>query len=140
LATLPVLAIWQATRDLDWSRGWGGALAILGALFVVLVHHLGYAEFRAHAARKKLVGALLACGLQALAFLVTGNLLAPVLAHILLHGQLIARGIELPPTAIGAPREHLVTLGATRSWHETETLPRPVEMAGSALPRHRRDA
>ena len=76
-----------------------GALAVVGALFVILVHHLGYREFRARAARKMLGGALVGCGIQALAFLLTGNVLAPVVAHIVLHGQLTLRGIEMPPVS-----------------------------------------
>lgn len=102
LSTLPVLAVWHALVDLGWtSDGWGklgsGAFAIAGALLVILVHHLGYAEFRTEAGRPGLFGALAVCGLQAIAFLVTGNVLAPVVAHIALHGQLLMRGDELPP-------------------------------------------
>jgi hypothetical protein len=138
LATLPVLATWQATRDLGWSTGWGYALATLGALFVVLVHHLGYAEFRCRTAARKLAGALLACGLQAVAFLLTGNVLAPVVAHVLLHGQMILRGVELPPTAIAAPIDLLLQQDTTTE--RPASLVRPVEMADSAFPRHRRDA
>lgn len=41
------------------------------------------------------------CGLQAVAFLVTGNVLAPVVAHIALLFQLILRGSEMPPVTIG---------------------------------------
>lgn len=105
LATLPVLAVWQAASDLGWTDGapgrWGsGALAVVAALGVILVHHLGYAEFRAPAARTKLGGALLACGFQALAFLLTGNVLAPIVAHVLLHAQMILRGVELPPVEV----------------------------------------
>lgn len=44
-----------------------------------------------------LFGALTVCGLQAIAFLATGSVLAPVVAHIVLHGQLLIRGEELPP-------------------------------------------
>jgi hypothetical protein len=106
LATLPVLSVWQAAGDLGWTEGtWArvgaGVLAIVGALVVVAVHHLGYAEFRAPEARPKLAGALVGCGLQAVAFLLTGNVLAPVVAHIVLHFQLILRGSEMPPVAIG---------------------------------------
>lgn len=102
LSTLPVLAVWQALVDLGWTGSvWAdigsGAIAIMGALLVILVHHLGYAEFRTKAGRPALFGALGICGLQAVAFLVTGNALAPVLAHIVLHGQLLMRGDELPP-------------------------------------------
>ena len=46
------------------------------------------------------MGALVTCGLQALAFLLTGSIWAPVVAHILLHGQMIMRGVELPPAAV----------------------------------------
>jgi hypothetical protein len=116
LATLPVLAVWQATDALGWTdtawvKAGSGALAVVGALFVILVHHLGYREFRARAARKMLSGALVGCGIQALAFLLTGNVLAPIVAHIVLHGQLTLRGIEMPPTS------HLesVSLGAGRA-------------------------
>jgi hypothetical protein len=104
LATLPVLAVWQATdalgwTDATWARAGAGALAVVGALFVILVHHLGYREFRTRAARKMLRGALVGCGLQALAFLLTGSVLAPVVAHIVLHTQLTLRGNEMPPVA-----------------------------------------
>jgi hypothetical protein len=68
-------------------------------LFVIAVHHLGYREFRGKAGRKMLAGALAGCGIQALAFLVTGNALAPILAHILLHVQLTLRGDEMPPSS-----------------------------------------
>lgn len=106
LATLPVLSVWQAADDLGWTEGtWArvgaGVLAIVGALVVIAVHHLGYAEFRAPGARPKLAGTLVGCGLQAVAFLVTGNVLAPVVAHIALHFQLILRGSEMPPVTIG---------------------------------------
>jgi hypothetical protein len=101
LATLPVLALWQGAEALGWTDpGVGaitsGALAIVGALIVIAVHHLGYREFRR--SRKMMAGALAACGIQALAFLLTGNVLAPILAHIVLHGQLTLRGDEMPPS------------------------------------------
>jgi hypothetical protein len=102
LATLPVLAIWQATADAGWTDGgWvkvgAGGLAIVGALLTILVHHLGYASFRRASARPMMLGALFTCGTQALAFLLTGNILAPVIAHIVLHTQLVFHGVEMPP-------------------------------------------
>ena len=102
LATLPVLAVWQAADALGWTdttsaKLASGALAVTGALFVIAVHHLGYREFRARASRKMLVGALAGCGIQALAFLLTGDVLAPIVAHIVLHWQLTLRGNEMPP-------------------------------------------
>lgn len=102
LATLPVLAVWQATEalgwtDTAWAKAGSGALAVVGALFVILVHHLGYRQFRTKTSRNMLGGALVGCGLQALAFLLTGNVLAPLVAHIMLHIQLTLRGNEMPP-------------------------------------------
>jgi len=107
LATLPVLAVWQGADALGWTgRPWAkiasGALAVVGALFVIAVHHLGYREFRARVARKRLLGALVGCGIQAFAFLVTRSVLAPIVAHILLHWQLALRGNELPPVSVAA--------------------------------------
>lgn len=100
LATLPVLSVWQGAEALGWTDVElgaiaSGALAIVGALIVIAVHHLGYRQFRR--SRKMMAGALAACGIQALAFLLTGNVLAPIVAHIILHGQLTLRGDELPP-------------------------------------------
>jgi len=114
LATLPALAVWQAADALGWTGStWAevgsGALAMLGALIVIAVHHLGYREFRGSRARPKLVGALVGCGIQALAFLLTGNLLAPVVAHIVLHAQMVVLGIEMPPAA----RAPLTPVGAS---------------------------
>jgi hypothetical protein len=105
LSTLPVLVVWQALVDLGWTDGgWAkvgsGALSILGALLVILVHHLGYAEFRTEAGRPGLFGALAICGVQAIAFLVTGSVIAPIVAHIILHCQLLLRGDELPPAML----------------------------------------
>jgi len=102
LAVFPVLMIWQAAAAAGWTDSgkgkiFAGGVAIAGSLLVILVHHLGYAEFRRRAARPKLLGALVTCGLQALAFLVTGTLLAPVIAHVALHAELTLRGAELPP-------------------------------------------
>jgi hypothetical protein len=111
LATLPVLAVWQGAD----ARGWtdtavgstmSGALAVTGALFVIVVHHLGYREFRPRTSRKKLLGAMLGCGIQALAFLLTGNVLAPIVAHMVLHWQLTLRGSEMPPTAGARAETH----------------------------------
>ena len=102
LATLPVLIVWQradasGADGLARSLGWG-ALALAAGVFVTLVHHLGYAAFRKPGARTMLIGALVTCGLQGLAFLVTGAIIAPVIAHIALHIQLLIRGVQLPPT------------------------------------------
>jgi len=100
LSTLPVLAAWHAAVDLGWTDArWesigSGALAIGASLVVILVHHLGYREFRR--SRRMLGVALIACGVQALAFLLTGSVLAPVVAHVVLHAQFVLAGNDLPP-------------------------------------------
>ena len=46
-----------------------------------------------------LAGALFACGLQAVAFLLTNSVIAPIVAHIVLHTELTMRGDELPPVS-----------------------------------------
>jgi hypothetical protein len=104
LATYPVLTVWHAVSAAGWTNdGWArvgaGSLSIVGALFVILVHHLGYRQFRQPAGRRMLAGVLVSCGLQAVAFLVTGNVLAPLIAHVVLHTQLTLRGDEMPPAA-----------------------------------------
>jgi hypothetical protein len=105
LAVYPVLMLWQATTAAGWTdssigKVAAGTVAILGSLLVILVHHLGYAQFRTRAARRMLAGALFACGLQAMAFLVTGSLAAPIVAHVVLHIELTMHGDELPPVAV----------------------------------------
>ena len=102
LAVYPVLTLWQSATAAGWTGSdagkiASGVVAIVGSLLVILIHHLGYAEFRTRAARPKLEGALFSCGLQAGAYLVTGSVLAPVIAHIVLHIQLTMHGTELPP-------------------------------------------
>lgn len=100
LATLPVLATSHALTDLGWTDGaWGavatGTFAIAASLVVILVHHLGYRTYRT--STMKLTVALVGCGVQALAFVVTGSVLAPAIAHVVLHAELIVHGDELPP-------------------------------------------
>jgi hypothetical protein len=126
LATLPVLIVWQRAEasgatGLARSLGWG-ALALAAGVFVTLVHHLGYAAFRRPGARTLLIGALVTCGLQGLAFLVTGAVIAPVIAHVALHIQLLIRGVELPPTE--EERSHGHDAAATNG-HAS----RPLELA-----------
>jgi hypothetical protein len=112
LAAYPVLVVWQASAIAGWTDTTAGTvvagtLAVLGSLIVVLVHHLGYAEFRQRASRPKLAGALVTCGLQALAFLFTGNALAPIVGHIALHTQLTMHGTEMPPRGATVPSDAL---------------------------------
>jgi len=104
LAVYPAITLWHAATAAGWTdtesgKVAAGAAAIAGSLLVILVHHLGYAQFRARGARTVLAGALFVCGLQALVFLLTGALIAPIVAHFVLHFELTMRGDELPPVA-----------------------------------------
>jgi hypothetical protein len=121
LAALPGIAVWQAMADVGWTEGTGrrvatGALAVLGSLVVVLIHHLGYAEFRRPESRRKLAGALVVCGLQAVAFVLTGNVLAPIVAHVVLHAELLVTRVEMPPSAVKRPA--LAYLAGSERVHE----------------------
>ncbi|MGZ4109008.1 MAG: hypothetical protein ACXVP7_04910 [Actinomycetota bacterium] len=132
LASLPVIVIWQAMADAGWTEGAGrtaatGALAVAGAVLVILVHHLGYAEFRRPSARRELLGTLFGCGLQAVAFAVTGNLIAPVLAHVILHAQLLTRHVQMPPE--DGSRTELAYLAGSERVHER------VRASGERVPR-----
>ncbi|MGZ4129849.1 MAG: hypothetical protein ACXVPR_03360 [Actinomycetota bacterium] len=132
LASLPVIVIWQAMADAGWTEGAGrtaatGALAVAGAVLVILVHHLGYAEFRRPSARRELLGTLFGCGLQAVAFAVTGNLIAPVLAHVILHAQLLTRHVQMPPE--DGSRFELAYLAGSERVHER------VRASGERVPR-----
>jgi hypothetical protein len=100
LATLPTVAIWHAASIAGWTGSTignigAGVAAVVGSLVVIVGHHLGYPEFRA--SRVKMAGAMVTCGVQAIAFLLTGSIVAPIVAHIVLHAEMTFRGTELPP-------------------------------------------
>ena len=97
LSVLPPFITWQMVHALGWS-GVGGALArwslsLLAGAVVILVHHLGYWSFR----NRSVIPVTLGLTVLSAAFLITGSWLAPVVAHILLHDELIVRGSEMPP-------------------------------------------
>lgn len=107
LSTLPVLMTWEAIHSLGWS-GPAGALArwtlpLLASVAVIVIHHLGYWEYRNRLLRPIAVG----CGLMSLGYLVTASPLAPTLAHVLGHASSLQHGSELPPHAHGAPPSSL---------------------------------
>lgn len=98
LSVLPALMAWQALTALGWTQSWIGAVlsglvALVASLLVIVVHHLGYREFRG-----PLVGvAALTCGILSLAYLLTMNPLSAVGGHIIMHSGAVLRGVELPP-------------------------------------------
>jgi hypothetical protein len=105
LSTLPVLMTWQMVDALGWS-GLGGAvgrwtLPTLASVAVIVVHHLGYWEYRNGLLRPIAAG----CGLMSIGYLITGSPIAPVVAHIIAHVSGLQHGGELPPHEHGAPPE-----------------------------------
>jgi hypothetical protein len=97
LSALPVFMTWQMIYSLGWA-GLAGAivrwtLPILASIVVIVVHHLGYWEYR-----NRLLGPIaLGCGLLSLGYLVTASPIAPTLGHVLGHTSGLLHGAELPP-------------------------------------------
>lgn len=102
LNVMPVLAVWQGLTVLGWEGTWAhtlavGAFALLASLTVTLAYHVGYPEFR-----NRSVGlVLLGNGLITLAFLLSGNPLGAIVAHVVMHMAAVLRGpettLQLPP-------------------------------------------
>ncbi len=88
---------------LGWTSGWHAVVAAAAALAasagVIVVHHLGYREFRGPAMRSPLVG----CMPLSLAYLATASPIAAIGGHIIIHLAMLRRGIELPPHAPSGP-------------------------------------
>jgi hypothetical protein len=93
LSVLPVVIVWQAAMGQNVGAIGSGALALAASLVVIVVHHLGYADFRG----KKMRQALIGCVPLSLAYLLTGSPIAAMVAHMVLHYVAIRRGMELPP-------------------------------------------
>lgn len=98
LSTLPALMAWQMVRALSWS-GTAGTLSLivlplLASVMVIVLHHLGYPEFRNP---REMSLAVIACGLLTVGFLITGNILTAPVGHVLMHSAAVLHGTELPP-------------------------------------------
>ena len=102
LNVMPALAVWQGLTALGWYGLWSdrlavGAVALVASLAVTLVYHIGYPEFRNRRVGLVLVGN----GLITLAFLLSGNPLGAIVAHVVMHLAAVLRGpettLQLPP-------------------------------------------
>ena len=97
LSALPAFIGWQMVHSLAWSGAVGGVarwtVPFIAAAYVVIAHHLGYWNFR----NRILVPVTLGLTVQTAAFLITTSWIAPALAHVLLHSELVVRGSEMPP-------------------------------------------
>ena len=101
LTVLPVLCVYgsRPSGELSTAKArlrWAAA-AMLGSLFVTAAYHLGFAEFRGTALIQPLIGNAIITS----AYLVAGNPLAPILAHVMMHGAAVLHGmattVQLPP-------------------------------------------
>ncbi|MGZ4242571.1 MAG: hypothetical protein ACXVQ7_13300 [Actinomycetota bacterium] len=93
LSVLPVAIMWQALRSFGWTATPAGTVAVLASVALIVVHHLGYWEFRSKLMRYP----ILFCTVLSVAYLLTGNPIAPIVGHIVLHVAMLERGIEMPP-------------------------------------------
>ncbi len=97
LSVLPVVVVWQGFAGSRGTDGWrgvaAGVLALAASALVIVVHHLGYREFR----NRRIVQALGACLVLSVGYLLTGSPIAAIGGHIVLHLAMLRRGLELPP-------------------------------------------
>jgi len=106
LSALPGFLAWNWVLTLGLD-GWTDTLArwavpLTFSVLVIVVHHLGYPEFRHPLG---LVQACVACGLLTLGYLITGSVWTPTVGHVLLHSVAVVRGNALPPhSGIGTRR------------------------------------
>jgi hypothetical protein len=93
LSVLPVVIVWQAAIGQHAGAVVAGALALAASLVVIVVHHLGYADFRG----KKMRQAVIGCVPLSISYVLTGSPIAAMGAHMVLHFVAMRRGMELPP-------------------------------------------
>lgn len=101
LTVIPVMALYgtrppESLRQPGPRLGWA-LVALAGSLAVTAAYHLGFAEYRGPA----LVAPLVGNAIVTLAYLASGSLLAPLVAHVLMHAAAVLHGLEttvqLPP-------------------------------------------
>ena len=102
LSVFPVIVIWQAFSQFDWTANWLGKVsvwffAILASMFVTSAYHIGYTEFRG----RRMILANAGNTIMTLGYLVTSNPLAAMLCHPAMHMAAVlhgpARVAQLPP-------------------------------------------
>ena len=117
LSALPPFITWQMVHALGWDGGgiqafgrW--ALPIAASAAVVVIHHLGYWNYR----NKILIPITAGLSVLSVGFLVTASWIAPALGHVFMHFEATMHGTEMPPNERPGqePRteqRRLVTLG-----------------------------
>jgi membrane protease YdiL (CAAX protease family) len=72
-------------------------MALLASAVVTALYHLGFAEYRGAQVLQPVLGN----SIITLAYLLSGNPLAPILAHVMMHGAAVLHGpettLQLPP-------------------------------------------
>jgi hypothetical protein len=108
LSVLPILAIKSmfAGTELSTAGKVGfGVAAFTASLFITVIYHLGYPEFRG----KKIIWPAIGNGVLSLAFILTMNPLAAILPHIGMHIAAMLHGREttgqVPPHYEGVRSE-----------------------------------
>lgn len=101
LNVVPVLSIY-GSRGSELHRGFAhrlrwGLAAVGGSLFVTAFYHLGFAEYRGPSVVQPLIGNAIITA----SYLLTGSPLAPIIAHVMMHGAAVIHGpettVQLPP-------------------------------------------
>jgi hypothetical protein len=111
LSVLPVVVTWQMLSSNGWANGWRGTVAAIASIavsvVVIIVHHLGYPDYRAD--KSKIGQAVFGCGVMSIAYLLTASVIAPIVAHAALHVVVVRKGMELPPHEVkeGQPTARL---------------------------------
>jgi len=102
LSVLPVYAVWQASKDLGHTDRWTGKIgtavvAMAASLLLTTAYHLGFAEFR----NSHLFSAYMGNGIVSVSYLLSGNPITAIMAHIAMHITSVVHGITstvtLPP-------------------------------------------
>jgi hypothetical protein len=94
-SVLPIVAVQSAFHNAAWANDWPGmiglgAIALIASLFVTVIYHLGYPEFRG----SKVIWPVIGNGILSLAFILTMNPLAAILPHIAMHIAAMIHGRE----------------------------------------------
>jgi hypothetical protein len=102
LNVLPIVSVWRASALLGHMTSWTGkivtgAVGLAASMVVTTAYHLGYAEFRGD----EVVDPLIGNSIMSLGYLVFGNPITAIVAHIALHVASVIHGVDttvtLPP-------------------------------------------
>ena len=101
LAVIPVMALY-ATRPADEVRSAAGRLraaaaALAGSALITAAYHAGFREFQGPQLVLPVLGGLA----TTVAYLLSGSVIAPILAHVIMHAAAVLHGaattVQLPP-------------------------------------------